>query len=271
MEPLEVCYEAETAAAVELPASLRRLYGGGLALADRLVYANFVSTLDGIVAIPSMPGSNKLIAAGSEADRFVMGLLRAVADVVLIGAGTLSGSPRGDWTPAQAFPPAGEEFARLRRQLGLSAEPALAIVSGRGSLSPAHPALEREPVVLTSDGGAARLRGRLPRGCTIVGLGEDAVLDPRRVVEALRRRGHHRILVEAGPNGFGGLVAAGVVDELFLTISPLLAGRADGSGRLGLVEAADLVPHRVETRLLGLRRHDAHLFLRYGLSARGVR
>ncbi len=82
------------------------------------MFANFVSTLDGVVAIPSLPASNRLIAADSSADRFVMGLLRACSDAVVIGAGTLSASPRSLWTPARAFPDAAEAFAELRRRLG---------------------------------------------------------------------------------------------------------------------------------------------------------
>jgi riboflavin biosynthesis pyrimidine reductase len=265
MEPLELLHEERGPRPLELPAGLERLYGGGLALDEEVVFANFVSTLDGIVAIPSLTGSNKLISAGSEGDRFVMGLLRAVADVVLIGAGTLHGSPSGSWTPGRAFPPAAGAFGELRRRLRLPEAPELAILSGSGSISPDHPALASGALVLTSEPAAAALRRRLPAGCTIVTLGDDARLDPRGVVESLRRRGHRRILVEAGPHGFGALVAAGVVDELFLTVSPLLAGRAQHSSRLGLVESADLMPPGVETRLLSLRRQGAHLFLRYGL------
>ena len=119
--------------------------------------------------------------------------------------------------------------------------------------------------MITSEQGAARLRHVLPSRCAIVTLGDDPMLDPRRVVEALQQRSHRRILVEAGPHGFGSLVAAGLVDELFLTVSPLLAGRTGSSPRLGLVEAVDLMPPGVDTRLTGLRRHGSHLFLRCGL------
>lgn len=265
MEALEVLHEAGESRRVDLPPALERLYGGALHLDERLVYANFVATLDGIVAIPALTRSNKVISGGSDGDRFVMGLLRAAADVVLIGAGTLHGSPQGGWAPARAHPASAGAFAVLRRRLGLPESPELAILSGSGSLSPGHPALERGAVVLTSERGAARLRGRLSARCSIVALGDDPMLDPHDVIEALRQRAHRRILVEAGPHGFGSLVSAGLVDELFLTVSPLLAGRSALSSRLGLVEGADLMPEGVTTRLLGLRRHRAHLFLRYGL------
>jgi len=265
LEPLEVLYEAADLPDFDLPPALDELYGGCVGFDEPRVYANFVSTLDGVVAIPALAQSNKLISAGSEGDRFVMGLLRAFSDVVLIGAGTLTGSPRGSWRPEQAYPPAARAFAELRRRLGRSETPEVAILSGRGSIVPTHPALEAGALVLTSAPGAARLRPRLPAASTIVALDQETTLDPRRVVEALHDRGHRLILSEAGPHGFGALAAAGLVDELFLTLSPLLVGSADGTNRFGLVEGVDLLPLRVEGRLLSLRRQGAHIFLRYEL------
>jgi riboflavin biosynthesis pyrimidine reductase len=120
--------------------------------------------------------------------------------------------------------------------------------------------------VLTSERGAARLRGRLPRAATILAVGAEAPVDPAVAVEALRRRGHELILSEGGPTAFGALVAAGLVDELFVTTSPLLAGRSPGSPRPALVEHADFLPARmVEGELLTLRRAGSHLFARYRL------
>jgi riboflavin biosynthesis pyrimidine reductase len=264
-EPLEALYEAANTPTVDLPPALEQLYGGGIGFDEPRVYANFVSTLDGVVAIPELAQSNKLISAGSEGDRFVMGLLRAFADVVLIGAGTLAGSPRGTWTPERAYPPAAGAFAELRRRRGRSPAPELAVLSGRGSVAPLHPALQAGALVLTSEPGAARLRPRLPETSTIVTLGEETSIDPRRVIDVLRERGHRLILSEAGPHAFGALVDAGLVDELFLTLSPLLAGSAEQTRRFALVEGFDLVPLQVEGRLLGLRRQGAHLFLRYQL------
>jgi riboflavin biosynthesis pyrimidine reductase len=88
---------------------------------------------------------------------------------------------------------------------------------------------------------------------------------PERVVEALRARGHRLILHEGGPHVIGSFLAAGAVDELFLTVSPLLTGRRAGADeRLALVEGADLLPG-LPMRLLGARRETDHLLLRYGL------
>jgi riboflavin biosynthesis pyrimidine reductase len=120
--------------------------------------------------------------------------------------------------------------------------------------------------VLTSERGAARLRGRLPRAATILAVGAETPVDPVAAVEALHQRGHELILSEGGPTAFGALAAAGLVDELFLTTSPLLAGRPAGSSRPGLVDHAAFLPATtVEARLLTLRSTASRLFARYRL------
>jgi riboflavin biosynthesis pyrimidine reductase len=266
LEPFELLYEAESLPEVELPAELRRLHVGDLGFREPRFYANFVSTLDGVVAIPGIPRSNDLIAADSDADRFLMGLLRAFADVVLIGAGVLRASPGGTWRPERIYPPAADGYAELRRKLGRPEAPEVAILTGSGSIDPAHALLVSGALVLTSPTGASRLDGRVPRASTIVELGSSPTIDPLLVVEALHARGHLRILSEAGPHAFGSFLGAGVVDELFLTTSPLLVGDAGHGTRFRLVEAADLVPLDVRGRLLSLRRHRSHLFVRYELT-----
>ncbi len=147
---------------------------------------------------------------------------------------------------------------------GRPERPEVAVLSGRGSIDPSHPLLASGAVVLTSDRGAERLAGALPDASAIVALGDDVDIPASRVVGALRERGHRLILSEAGPHTFGSLLRARAVDELFLTVSPLLAGDAGPDSRLRLVEAADLDP-LVDAGLLSVRRHEQHLFLRYAL------
>ena len=122
-------------------------------------------------------------------------------------------------------------------------------------------------VISTSETGAARLRGRLPRAATMLTIGPDASLDPSAALDALRSRGHRLILCEGGPRTLGALVAAGLVDELFLTTSPLLAGRTGNGSRPALVEGIELLPATtVGCELLTLRRAGSHLFSRYRVS-----
>jgi len=264
VEPLELLYEDPELPAFDLPAELQDFYRGSLGFQEPCLYTNFVSTVDGVVAIPSLVQSSKLISGDSESDRFVMGLLRACADVVLIGSGTLRGSPRSRWTPERVYPAAGAAFAELRRRLGRPPEPELAVLTGSGSIDPAHPAVAAGAVVLTTEQGAAILRGRLPASSTLIAVGTGNEVDPRAAVDALHARGHRLILSEAGPHVFGSLLESGLVDELFLTLSPLLGGRHAAGERLALVEGTEFLPTElVAGRLASVRRERAHLFLRY--------
>jgi riboflavin biosynthesis pyrimidine reductase len=215
------------------------------------------------VAIPSVPQSNKLIAAASESDRFVMGLLRACAGALVIGSGTLVASPRGVWTPEQAHPASAAAFAELRRRLGLPAELEVVVLTVSGAVDPKHPAFAACATVVTTDEGAAALEGRLAPE-KVVSLGPGPKLDVAAALVYLQSRGHGLVLSEGGPHVLGSLLEAGVVDELFLTVSPLLAGRSAGDARLALVEGADLVPGGLAgAQLLSVRRDGGHLFLRY--------
>jgi riboflavin biosynthesis pyrimidine reductase len=267
VEPFEVLADETELPTIELPAVLARGYGGDLPFAEDCVYANFVATIDGVVAIPSIPNSNALIAGDNDADRFLMGILRAVADAVLIGAGVLRASPKGTWRAEKIYPPAAEAFGDLRASLGLPDAPEIAILTGSGSIDPSHPVLRGRAVVLTSDAGVERLAGHVPDTATVLSLGPETRFDGKTVAAGIRSRGHRRILCEAGPHTFGSLLDAGEVDELFLTTSPVLAGASGEGGRFRLVEDADLVP-LLECRPLSIRRHGSHLFTRYALAER---
>jgi riboflavin biosynthesis pyrimidine reductase len=245
---------------------LRELYGGGLDLDEPSLFANFVETVDGVVAIPDLPRSNALIAAESEADRFVMGLLRASADAILVGSGTMRASPTGTWQPERVYPPAAGAFAELRRRRGRHEPPTVAFVTAGASFDPAHPALEQGAIVLTTRSAAASLKGSVPAASEVVGVNDGDQVDPQRALACLHERGLSMILSEGGPTMFASLLASGLVHELFLTISPLLAGRAVRS-RLPLITGVELLPDA--TAALGLasvRRHEDHLFLRYRLA-----
>jgi riboflavin biosynthesis pyrimidine reductase len=256
---LELLWEQQGLPQLELPNELRELYGGNLGFEAPCLYANFVKTLDGIVAVPLLERSNALVADESGEDKFLMGMLRAFADVVLVGTGTLLASPKGRWRPEGVYPEGKDAFARLRAQLGKSEHPAVAVVTSGASLDVAHPVLT-EAVVLTTQRGAAQLAGSLP---DVVAVNDGDWVDLHAALDVLRGRGHALVLAEAGPTTFGSLLANALVDELFLTLSPVLAGRL-GPGRLALVEGVELMPElRVAPTLLSVRRAQDHLFLRY--------
>ena len=263
MEPLAVLAEEAGLPRWELPAELERLYGGPLGFPEEWTVANFVSSLDGVVSIPELPRSNAVIADRSEADRFVMALLRACADVVLLGSGTLLASPQGTWRADRVYPPAAAAFAELRASRGRPERPAVVIVTAGGSFDPAHPVLESGALVLTTADAAPALRASVPAASEVVAVGESDAVELPAALALLRERGHGVVLSEGGPTLFASLLASRLVDELFLTVSPLVAGRAQ-EPRLALVEGVELLPDtHVEASLRSVRRSGSHLLARY--------
>jgi riboflavin biosynthesis pyrimidine reductase len=249
-----------------------------------VVYSNFVASLDGVVTLGSKPSAGSILSGKYAADRFLMGLLRACADAVVIGAGTLRATPGHIWTPAHVYPALATEFTALRSSLGRSPEPALVLLTASGDLDFSHPALVRGAMVVTTAAGAKKLANRLPAKCELVEMGDGKRLDPGATINELRSRGLKVLLTEGGPHLVGQLIEGRLLDEAFLTVSPVLAGRRDagtpgerpspqpsplngGRGeRLGMVEGIELLPDRgVWTRLLSARRHGDYLFLRYAL------
>lgn len=231
------------------------------------MYSNFISSLDGAVTLGEGTSAGSVISGKNPADRFLMALLRACADAVLVGAGTLHATPGHLWTPAHVYPQQAESFAGLRRSLGRSPDPTLVLVTGRGEVEASHVAVQRGALVFTTRSGAKNLEGRLPATCQVVAMGEGREVDMSAVLDELRNLGLGVVLTEGGPHVMGELIDKQLLDEVFLTISPGIAGR-DKEARLGMVEGVELLPNRgVWSRLLSARRHGDFLFLRYGLKA----
>lgn len=194
-----------------------------------------------------------------------MGLLRACADAVLVGAGTLRATPGHTWTAEHIFPAMAASFAALRTRLGRKPQPRLVLFTASGNLDVAHPAVVAGATVVTSRDGAANLHRRVPDSCDVMAIGERGDVDLAQAVVELRGRGYNLLLTEGGPHLLGALVKEDLVDEAFITISPVIAGR-DGDQRLGMIAGVDLLPARQEwSRLVSLRRHEDFLFLRYDL------
>ena len=253
----------------DLPPGLASRYGGQLAIplrADRpTVVGNFVSTLDGVVSYNTAEAAGGGEISGFfEPDRFVMGLLRALADAVVIGAGTLRAAPEERWTPQFIHPPSASEFAALRARLGLSPQPRTVIVTASGAIDLDRPGLADPGVpvaIITTDAGARRL-GTPSGHVDVHSLGDE--VRPGAMLDALADAGASVVLCEGGPHLFGQLLEAGLVDELFLTLAPQVAGRAPAVPRLGLVEErAFSVAGAPWARLVDLRHAGDHLFTRY--------
>lgn len=261
MKALELLFERECLPRFGLPAALVAAYGGDFGLARPSLYANFVASVDGVVALPGNGESGRIVSGGNEPDRFIMGLLRATADAVLIGAGTFRKSNGVRWHPEDIYPAAGELFTETRQQLGLRPKPALVVVTGSGHIDPAHPALQ-DCLVITTAQGESHLRGRLPSGAKMAVLGVQRV-SGIALLDCLHERGFQVVLTEGGPSLVGQLLGEGLVDELFLTSSPKLFGRRAADERKSLVEGIALDGRNLA--LLSARRHESHLYLRYAL------
>jgi riboflavin biosynthesis pyrimidine reductase len=236
-----------------------------LAIPENHVYANFVSSIDGIAALEGgIAPSGGIISGHDEADRFVMGLLRAFADAVLVGAGTVRAEGgKALWTSDYIFPAAAEAFAELRQALKREKTPRLVIVTGSNDLNPSDRALEVGALVLTTTASAERLRALLPRASEVRAISDVDPIGVDDIFDTLHADGYRTILSEGGPQLFGELVSKDRVDELFLTVSPVLEGLSDQS--FGLIRGVDFGRAPKRTRLLSVRRHESHLFLRYQL------
>ncbi|HET6215283.1 MAG TPA: pyrimidine reductase family protein [Micromonosporaceae bacterium] len=212
---------------------------------------NFVTSLDGAVSV-----DGRSAGLSGPADQRVFRVLRMVCDALIVGAGTLRhegyGALRLD-----------ERRRTWREARGYPAYPTLVVVSGDLDLAPVHPALAGAPVrpiVLTHQASRADRRSALAEVADIMVYGEEAV-DLTAGVAALRERGLRQLLCEGGPHLLGALTAADLVDELCLTLSPLLAG--PGAGRI----TAGPQPVDNAVRRLGLRdllKAGDVLLLRYG-------
>ncbi|HLX31518.1 MAG TPA: dihydrofolate reductase family protein [Gaiellaceae bacterium] len=266
IEPFAVLAEDDDLPRWDVPEEIARLYGGALGLDEPCVIANFVESLDGVAAVPDLPRSHAALGDDSEADRFALALLRACADAIVVGSGTLLASPKGTWRVDRPYPEAAEAFAELRARRGRPEQPRVAVVTSGASFDPSHQVLGAGALVLTTAKAAPGLAASVPDATEVVAVNDGASVDLLQAVAALHERGYSVVLSEAGPTLFGQLLAAGLVDELFLTVSPVLAGRALTT-RLGLVEGVELLPGaRVAGRLRSVRTSGSHLFLRYGLS-----
>lgn len=234
----------------------------GLALHNRpagtagrpFVMLNMVSTADGRATIGGRSGP-----IGGRADRELFHELRTVADGVMAGAGTVRAERYGRIIRE-------DERSRRRRERGLSEEPLACIVSASLSLAPELPLLAdpaARVVIVTAS--AASLPASAAHVDYVRAEREGRLDLPAALSELHERLGVRTLLCEGGPHLSGQLVAAGLVDELFLSLSPKLAGDGDSiDERLRILAGAQLGPP-IELELLGVLESDSYLFLRYGV------
>jgi len=212
------------------------------------VRLNFVTSLDGAV---EEDGYSRGLSG--DADRKVFHLLRDHADAVMVGAGTLRHEGYHAVRPTEA----GRAWRRTR---GLAEYPVLVVVSASLDLDPAADTFAGapvRPVVLTHAGAPADRRDALAAVADVLTCGS-SVVDLAVGLAELRGRGLDHVLCEGGPTLFGALLASRLVDELCLTISPLLTG--PGAGR---IVAGTKLSEAQGMRLVHVLEEDGALLTRY--------
>lgn len=257
-----------------LPPELAARYPGELSIGlhdeHPTIVANFVSSIDGVVALGRGEGSSggSEISGHSEPDRFMMALLRGMADAVIVGAGTVRVGRNHEWTARNLRPDLAPAFAGWRSRLHLAPQPTTVVVTASGDIDLGHRGLSAPDVpviVATTEIGAQRLAdSRKPANLTIAVFDNGERVTPTAVRDILATNHMRLALCEGGPHLFSKLLAEAQIDELFLTLAPRLAGRPAGGGRLGLVEGADMLEAGGRwTRLTAIRHAGDDLFLRY--------
>lgn len=263
-----------------LPGRLRAAYDGDLrfppAPSNRpYVIANFVSTLDGVVSF-NIPGQmqGKEISGTDEGDRFIMGLLRASADAVIIGASTFrAGGPKALWTPESISPSAKDLYHQYRKNaLKKPAYPLVVIVSGEGDLNLASATFHKPElavlIITTDQGNRALMKSgvdRLPNVRVKRFSGAAQRIAPAFILKFLKQKFGVRLLLhEGGPTFFGEFLAGKFADELFLTIAPQIAGRIHARPRPALVAGVEFSPKTAPWwNLLSAKQAGDHLYLRF--------
>jgi riboflavin-specific deaminase-like protein len=217
---------------------------------------NMASTADGRASIGGRSG-----AIGDRADRELFHALRASVEAVMVGAGTVRIERYGRIIPDAST-------RRRRVQRGLSEEPLAFIVSGRLSLAPDIPLLlepdARVVVVTPSPSSLPETVAQVD----YVRARREGLLDlPAAMAELSGRFGVRTLLCEGGPHLNGQLLLAGMVDELFLSFSPKLAGGEDATGEALRIVAGAEFREPLALALLGVLESASTLFLRYGVRA----
>jgi len=216
--------------------------------AGRHLRVNFIASLDGAVTVDGRSGG-----LGSPGDRRIFQVLRALADVVLVGHGTASTE---GYRPMTADSPVG----RLRAAIGRQPTAPIAVVSNRASLEPTSGLVTGavSPTVLVTcaasdEGRRAALEAA---GVVVLVCGDDEV-DLPLALDRLAALGYEQVLCEGGPTLFRDALAAGVVDELDLSIAPALVGQQH--------RLVDGLPDAVRLDLRQVLEEDGVLFTRYRL------
>jgi riboflavin biosynthesis pyrimidine reductase len=272
--PFELLFDGAAEPGRDLPASFSAVYPGSWRLPQRerlpYVYVNFVLSRDGRVSFNEpghMGGAD--VSGFDEHDRWLMGLLRSRADAILMGDNTLRVEPDHVWTAEFVCPADAAAFTRLRESEGRAPMPLQVFLSRDGEVDVRAAAVfsvdDAHVILATTTRGARRARSRPATAARVdvLELGAEAV-DMRALLATLRDTyGVTTVLCEGGPRAYASLLAAGCVDDEFLTLSPVVVGSSQELPRPGLVEGIGFpAASPPRSRPLSLHRAGDLLFLR---------
>jgi riboflavin biosynthesis pyrimidine reductase len=212
------------------------------------VRLNMIVSVDGGTSWNGVSG-----ALGGPADKALFAIMRSVTDLVLVASGTLRAEQYG---PVD-LPTAVQDERRARGQQAL---PAIAVVSSSCRFdwgSPFFTAATRRPIIVTDASADPDARRQAAEVADVIVAGDDTV-DLARAVAELGARGAHTILAEGGPTLNGALARAQLLDELCVSLAPLLAS-GDAKRIIAGSTLDDLAPLRVHS----VCEQDDYLFLRY--------
>ena len=211
--------------------------------------ANMVSSADGAAHLNGMTRG-----LSSEADRHLFALLRTLADVIVVGAATVR---------AERYAPVRQHELWPDLRPGRTPTPPIAVVTARLDLDPSSRLIAAAPpsartIIITTAQAPADRRAALDGPAEVIVAGQERV-DLKAAIAALAERGHRRMLAEGGPHLLAHIAAADLLDELCLTIGPVLAG--PGADRI-LAGSTSIMPPQM-LALAHVLEDDGFLFCRY--------
>ena len=273
--PYALLFDDDTTAGLGLPEAFGAVYGGEWRIPPATdvpyTFINFVVSRDGRISFdePGHEGGGD-ISRHAPHDVWLMGLARARADAIMVGASTLRVSLKHRWFPETVFRADADAYAALRSHEGRAERPTLVLVTRSGDV-PADAVVLQEPrqpvVIATTRRGAERARQNLPDHAQIayhISPADDVDLpELQRWLRA--ERGVASLLSEGGAALYGAQIASGAIHDELLTLSPIVVGNraAPGKPRPSLVEGVAFSPDAPpQIELLSVRRHGSYLFQR---------
>lgn len=276
LTPFDILFNATAGEVMPLPGVIADLFGE-LRFPEHVghtyVVSNFVESLDGIVTLaePGSEGGGE-ISGNNRHDRFMMGLLRACADAVVITSRSLEVNANALWTAQDIFPPAADGYSQLRREAGMAETPLHVVVTRTGELNRDARLFQTagmDVLVITTEEGAGRLAGFAPQAnVRVQTVVKSGLLKASHILDAIQAENAARlVLTEAGPSLTAYFIEEQLLDELFLTLSPQVVGREAQSGRLGFNVGKHFAPGSPRWgSLVSVRKAGEHLFLRYSFN-----